>query len=163
MHLLFTNLIWLWAIAALHPMHLSVTHVDFNPKTGSLEITHKIFIDDFESALRLYHTDNFKLGTEKETSDADEFIKAYMAKQFWVKVNGKSIDGEYLGREMDLEAIWIYQEVKNVGAASAIEVKNEILLDLYDDQKNILHIKYQDQKQSFLYSIDQTIEKMAIE
>jgi hypothetical protein len=156
-------IIWLWTITVLHPMHISVTHVDFNADTGSFEITHKIFIDDFESALKLYNNKDFKLGTEKEIPDADKYIQEYMAQQFGVKVNGKTVLGEYLGREMDLEAIWIYHEIKNVSEAEAIEIKNAILLDLYDDQKNILHIKYKNQKQSFLFRQDQTIDKMEID
>lgn len=163
MNLTFSFLIWISTFVSLHPIHLAISHVDFNPKTGSLEITHKIFIDDFEYALQLYDNESFQLGTERELPDADRYIKKYIESQFNIKVNGKKVYGEYVGRESDLEAIWIYQEVKNVGAAQAIELDNQILLDLYDDQKNILHLKYGQQKQSFLFRKDQTVEKMEIE
>lgn len=163
MNLTFSFLIWITTFVSLHPIHLAITHVDFNPKSGSLEITHKIFIDDFELALKLYDNEAFQLGTEREVANADQFIKKYIEKQFQLKVDGKEVYGEYVGRESDLEAIWIYQEVKNVGKAEAIELDNNILLDLYDDQKNILHLKYGAQKQSFLFRKDQTVEKMEIE
>lgn len=156
-------IIWVWSALVLHPLHISVTYVDYNPKTSSFEITHKIFIDDFETALQLYDNESFQLGTEKELPDTDSYIKKYMAKQFEVKVNGEIISGEYLGREMDLESIWIYHEIKDVPNAEAIEVKNAVLLDLYDDQKNITHLKYKAQKQSFLFKKDETVDTMEID
>ena len=156
-------IIWVWSAVVFHPLHISVTYVDYNPKTGSFEITHKIFIDDFESALQLYDNESFQLGTEKELPDTDSYIKKYMAKQFEVKVNGEIISGEYLGREMDLESIWIYQEVKDIPNAEAIEIKNAVLLDLYDDQKNITHLKYNEQKQSFLFKKDEAVNTIEID
>ena len=154
---------WVWSALALHPIHISVTYVEYNPKSGSFEITHKIFIDDFESALQLYDNESFQLGTKKELPETDSYIKKYMAQQFEVKVNGETIKGEYLGREMDLESIWIYHEIKDVPNAEAIEIKNAVLLDLYEDQKNITHLKYKGQKQSFLFKKDEAVDTIKLD
>ncbi|MBT28579.1 MAG: hypothetical protein CMO01_02880 [Thalassobius sp.] len=159
---LFISLISLFSTGVLHPVHLAVTQVDYNSNTNSLEVTHKIFIDDFESAMELTNVNDLKLGTDGEIENADEYIQKYIDEHFKITVNGKATQPVYIGRENDLVAIWVYQEIKNVTDLKDIELHNEILLDLYDDQKNILHVKYGDVKRSFLFRKDQTDESMTL-
>ena len=139
-----------WA-ASLHPVHVSVSEVHYNRQTQSLEIMHKVFIDDFENALEKYYNGNLGLGTEKEASEADALIEAYLQKHFAIWVDGKPLAPGYLGREADLEAVWIYQEITGVDKAEAFKITNTLLFDLFDDQRNILHLEYLEKKVSFLF------------
>ena len=159
---IFISLISFFSAEILHPVHIAITQVDYNSTTGSLEVTHKIYIDDFESALELHTDKDFKLGTEREMENSDKYVQEYIEKQFKLTVNGKEIAPVYVGRENDLDAIWIYQEVKNVGELKDIKLHNALLLDLYDDQKNILHVRYGEVKRSFLFKKDATDESLSL-
>ena len=135
----------------IHPMHISVTEFEYNEKTKSLEIAHKIFLDDFERHLNQLYQKNLQLDTKKEAPDADVFIKKYIAENFTFKVNKKQITPTFVGREVEDNAIWIYREIKDVKKLKSIEITNTIMLDIFDDQKNMVNFKSPQLKKSFLF------------
>jgi hypothetical protein len=67
-------------ISCLHPIHVSVTEIEFDEKDKALEIMMRIFIDDLEVALRQDQKDPVLdiLNTqEKAVNDACLFQKPF--------------------------------------------------------------------------------------
>src|SRR5687767_3390074 len=58
-------------LAPPHDYHVSITHIDHNPKTQSLEITTKIFTEDLEKTITTHGGPVLKLGDPKEDPRAD--------------------------------------------------------------------------------------------
>ena len=158
MQWLFLKVNFLLLVSFVHPLHVSVTDVAYNADTGSLEIIHKVFIDDFQQAVEMNTGTNIRLGTEQEHAEADKFINQYMQQHFSIQLNGKAAEMEYVGREIDFEAIWIYQEIKQVADFDELTINDAVLLHLYDDQKNILHLDYKQEKTSFMFQKGKTEE-----
>ena len=48
----------------------------------------------------------------------------------------------FLGFERDDPAVICYIEIENIKKFKTIEVRNEVIMDLYDDQSNIVHVTY---------------------
>ncbi|WP_020527941.1 DUF6702 family protein [Flexithrix dorotheae] len=143
----------------LHPVHISLTQMDYNEKNKSIELTHKIYVDDFELALKQYDDLEFRLGTEKEMANSDQFIQKYIDATMKIYLDGEEKQANFIGREVDFEAIWIFREIKDVNNIGDLVIENSILTDLYDDQKNILHLKYLEEKKSFLFKKGNTREE----
>jgi len=137
-----------------HPIHIGVTEINFNEKTSSVEVIHKIFIDDFELAIEEKYGVKLGLGSSQELEDKEEYIKKYAAQNFKINLDGKQFTAAHIGSEYDIEAIWIYQEIENIEKIKDLELNALFLFELFDDQKNIVHIKYKTQKKSFLFSDD---------
>lgn len=152
MQQLFTLILLAFLNVSAHPIHVSLTFVNYNERTGSLEIVHKIFIDDFDQALLDKYGEKLQLGTEWESAESEKYIRQYIEENFELKLNGKAQQPNYIGKESDLEAVWIYQEIENVADIQDLEVAHTALLELFDDQKNIVHLDYKDIKRSFLLS-----------
>ena len=94
-----------------HPFHVSVTELIFNPSTNHWEMSLKIFTDDLENALkRNYDTGILNLGTNDENDKANDFIVRYLSEKLTMKVDGTPVEMEYIGREGDLDAQWMYIE-----------------------------------------------------
>lgn len=123
-----------------HPLHVSTTEVNFNAKDKTLEISCKIFSDDFESILARLYKQKTDLSNPNMTTAMDELVKKYLLSHLQVKANGKATTLNYIGFEIDHEATNIYLEVEKVSAVKSIEVNNTILYDLFDDQMSIVHI-----------------------
>ncbi len=140
---------------AVHPIHLSISDIEHNTKDNSLEIIHKVFIDDFEKILELNYKARLHLATEKENPETDKLIIDYLTKNFAVEIDGKAqkIDfhGKYGNAKEDIFAIWLLAKVENVGKLQKIKVRNKLLMDLYDDQDNFVHIKYAGQRKSIRF------------
>jgi hypothetical protein len=139
----------------LHPIHLSISDIEYNKNEKSLEIIHKVFIDDFEKILELTYKQRLHLATNNEHPDTDKFIEDYLKKNFTLTIDGKlqKIDfhGKFNNAKEDIFAIWILGKVENVSQLKTIKVKNGILKDLYEDQDNFVHIKYLGQKKSMRF------------
>jgi hypothetical protein len=147
----------------LHPIHISVTDIEYNEKSQSLEITHKIFIDDFEKDLEEIHQKRLHIGTDKEVSDCEELIKKYMEDRFLIKINDKLQKTQYVGRESDIEAIWIYQEIPFTEKITHLNITDKVLIPFYADQRNIVHFKYFSYKGSVLTSKGEESGELKIE
>ena len=104
-----------------------------------------IFIDDLEQALANYSPETLGIGTGKEHSSVDSLILLYIKKHFEVISAGDHLIPVYLGKEMtgDLSAIWIHLFYPWNGKGD-LKIVNTILLETYDDQKNI--VEYSDDR-----------------
>jgi hypothetical protein len=155
--------LWLaWISTALHPIHISVTEVNYNTAKKSFEITHKIFIDDFEDALGRTDSLTYRLGTPQEHPEMNQYIQKYMDAKFKIKVNQKPQTIHFVGKETDLEAIWIYQEVRDLPALARVEFHHSVLTELFDDQKNILHFRFRETRKSFLFKKDTDVSFISL-
>ena len=64
MTLILTGFLIILELAKVHPFHVSVCEIYHNDKTNALEITLKIFIDDFELSIQNRgHEDFMIMGT----------------------------------------------------------------------------------------------------
>ena len=123
-----------------HPIHVSVTEIEYDPQEKELEIMIRIFIDDLENALRRYHDqDNIDILNPGKTS-ADKLIEAYLRDNFIVSIDNQPQTIRYLGQEEEGQAFICYILVPGIGNWKECEVTNSILQEMFDDQSNIVHV-----------------------
>ncbi len=147
---------------AAHPIYVSVTDLAYNEQTKGLEIVHKIFIDDFEKALEDTYGINLHLGTPQEHPDTERYVREYMDTHFRVKIDNQAAKAEYLGKEADLEAVWVYREIQGLPAFKSISLLNTCLFASFDDQKNLVHVKYGSHLKSFFFKKGDDMPKEAV-
>jgi hypothetical protein len=132
---------WLIISSLFHPIHISLCEIHHNSASGQVEITHKIFIDDLQEALEKQYKVRTHLATPKEHPDSERLIEQYLQKQFQCKINGQPLRWKYIGREYEVDACWIYLEAEQTLPVQSVEVRNAVLLELFDDQVNFVHVK----------------------
>ncbi|WP_461788722.1 DUF6702 family protein [Pedobacter sp.] len=124
-----------------HPFHVSTTEIAYNTKSKSLEITCRIFTDDFETILNQRFKKKIDLSAKNQAKEMNALVKSYVNTNLKFAVDGKSFEPNYIGFENDHEATNIYLEIENIAAFKKLAVSNGILYDLFDDQMNILHVE----------------------
>lgn len=124
----------------LHPLHVSVTEINFDEKDKSLEIMMRIFVDDLETTMRKRHDipDLDILNPKGRT--LDEMMREYLNHSFTISLDGKRQTLNYLGNERDGEAFIFYVEVPKVRKWNRIAVANSVLTEIFDDQSNLVHV-----------------------
>ncbi len=70
------------AFTVAHKFYVSVTNISYSEKDRALQITSRIFIDDFEQVLLERYGIEAHLATDSETALADEFIEKYLKTKF---------------------------------------------------------------------------------
>lgn len=125
----------LWA----HPFHVSICEIEYNYNENTLQIAHRIFIDDLENALS--EMSNEKIYMQRTaTEKINQALEKYLQKNFSISVAEKQIEAGYLGYEIENDVVWCYQETPVVESFKIIRVKNSLLLEIFDDQQNIVHV-----------------------
>lgn len=123
-----------------HPIHIGLTEIHYKAERNALEIAIRVFTDDFERAIKLETGKTLYLHSQKEIADADKYIEKFLQKKFMMKGNDEKLDLSFLGKTHEDLATWSFVEITNLPPLKKLEVGNRILLDIYDDQKNIVHI-----------------------
>jgi len=134
----------------IHPIHLSVSEINYSEKDKALQITSRIFLDDLEASIR-NQRNNQELDVLEPGNGltSKQVIAEYVLTHFKVELDGKTQKLNFLGFERDDPAVICYIEIENVKRFKTIKVRNDVIMDLYDDQSNIVHITYKGPVKSF--------------
>lgn len=143
---------------SFHPIHVSVCTIEHNPESQALQVTIKIFADDLEDALNqgnyrpdsLTYLDTFQDDAAPEVTWS---IEKYLGDVFEIRVNEEPVNWNYLGQEREDLAMWCYLEVTGIESVNQVEVRNQVLMDLYRDQINLVHVRYNNNVKSMKLAV----------
>ena len=127
----------------LHPIHISVSEINYSEKDKALQITSRIFIDDLELSIRAERKeDELDLIEPKNGLTTEKMVSDYVLKHMAVKLDGKIQKLKFLGMELEEPALICYIEIESVKKFKTIEVRNDIIMETHDDQSSIVHVTY---------------------
>ncbi len=133
----------------LHPFYIAMTDINYNRQDKELEISVRIFTDDFENALRKNNA-NAPIDLLHPASQAqmNRFVSDYIAKNLHIAINNTAATMQFAGYEQAQESIWAYFEIKNIASVQKITVNSSLLYDYTREQSNIIHVKVNDKEQT---------------
>lgn len=135
-------------IAVNHPLYITVTEISHNPKDKILEVSCKMFSNDFEAVLEKMAGARVDLSSVKDKAASDKLIAAYVERHLRLKVDGKAAELHFVGSENEEDGTWSYFQVNDVPAVKRIDVTNELLYDGFPQEINIMHVTVGGQRQS---------------
>jgi hypothetical protein len=150
--LLLTLAIPLFAFTGIHKYYISVTQVEYVKEKQALQITSRIFIDDFESLLRERYDGGITLAKKNEPESINKYVERYLKEKINIRINESDIDFIFIGKEYDGDIMRCFMEVEAVENIESIEIKNEVLFDLYTEQQNLIKLKVNSKQKSYILS-----------
>jgi hypothetical protein len=126
--------------ATNHPLFVSVTEIEFNAKDKALEISCKIFTDDFEKTLRQNYKTTVDLLKPKDKTAMNKLVSDYVQKHLLLTVDGKKAVLQFLGYEQQEEGIVSFYQAGNITAVKKIAITNNILYEYKKEQIGIIHV-----------------------
>lgn len=148
--LLLIVVIPLMAFTGFHKYYISVTQVDYIENKQSVQVTARIFIDDFEKVLRERYDANITLADKDEPKSVNGYIERYLKEKIKIKINGKDTNLVFIGKEYDNDIMLCYMEIQKVKKIRSIEISNQVLFDLFEDQQNMIKTKIYSKQKGFL-------------
>ena len=132
-----------------HKYYVSTSLFNFT-EDSSLQITLRIFKDDLSNAVSDTYldqkTDDLNLNDELYFKQVDKYINSKIS----ILIDDKKFEMDYLGLETKNDMYVCYLEIENLPIYSNIVISNKILFEIFDDQQNIIHVKRNDKRQSFI-------------
>ena len=144
-----------WALAALlcavfssalvppHPFRLSVADVGVDGSV--LDVRIRFFWDDLQFAVMESTSDmEFELA---ETREVDEVVEQYINDMLTIDAEGTLLQGTLLERGIQDarnpdEVMWWYRlEYPLDPSVDRIHVRNRVLFNMFEDQRNLVHLK----------------------
>ncbi len=123
-----------------HPFFVTVTDMVFDSTASQLQVSCKIFTDDFEKTLRKTYSNKIDLLDTALTSKMDSIVTGYLEKHLHVKINGQALLLKYVGCEQEDDATICYLEIDSLSRPEKVEVFDDLLYEYKPQQTNLVHV-----------------------
>ena len=116
----------------LSDFYSSMTKVDYVEGSKTLKFTTKLNSGHIAEVLKI----------NPNTTAFEAEVKRYVNDHFDVYVNGQNKALTFTGSQVNGESVWIYFEANGVSDISSLKIKNNLLLEAYPKQLNLVNIAY---------------------
>ena len=130
------NFILFYFFFSIHPIYISL--VEINSKDNNLEIVFKIFRDDLEDGIKNNLGKNVSIDSQYKVDLNNKIIQEYLNAVTSIKVNNEKKELLFLNFILENERIKINTKINNNSIIDTIEIYNEILIDVFSNQKNVI-------------------------
>jgi len=149
-----------------HPFYVSNTIAHYNQETATIQISSHIFLDDLEKGIHQKSGIWIKYGSDNQSPFTDSLIYDYLSEHIQWYLMDSLLELNFIGAEMseDFSALWCYLESPEIAPGKAkLDIENTLLMEIYSDQKNILHFNMPADDHYFLFRNASQRESMIID
>ena len=123
-----------------HPIYVSVTEIEHNAREKSLEVSCKLFTDDFEKTLRMAYRVNIDLLKPGNKASMNSLVDDYIQKHLKISIDGKPVQLKFIGYEEIEEGIYSYFEATRIERITELTVMDNLLYEYKKEQISLLHV-----------------------
>ena len=133
-----------------HPIHVSVTNIDLDPGRGTVELSVKIFADDFQDLILHKYSVQLRITEQENPGDKIESVNRYISEALRMEINGKPSGGmQFRDSRINEGAIWLHYTYEYGKRIRDLRIRNTLMLDKFDDQTNLIIIAYGDKENGY--------------
>ncbi len=144
-----------------HPFHTSLTQMQYDAQRQTFEVSVRVFTDDFETALT--KENGGKPVRLNNGQKQDKLIEQYIRKHFAVaNADRKPTPITYVGYEQEADAQWVYLEMPYISKAQNVFIKQDLFIDLFPDQVNLVTIQLNQVKKTVVFRNNQPVQAVTL-
>ncbi|CAM1340344.1 DUF6702 family protein [Tenacibaculum aestuarii] len=136
----------------LHKYYVALTEIEYKEDSKSIQMIMNVFMDDIELAINKDHNTNLKIATKNELPSIDEHFYKYLKTHFKVIINKEEKTYKFIGKEYDGDIVYFYLEIENVSLPKSIKIENNVLVDHFPDQQNLVKATVNKKRKSLFLS-----------
>jgi hypothetical protein len=133
----------------VHPLHTTITTITYDAVSHQATVTVRVFANDLDTAIaRRTHGRSL---VSSRASDAGTF--AYLASVFTaVGPDGRALSVQWCGSRLTGDLLWACLRLTTPGGLSGVRIRNQALIELFDDQVNVVMAEYDGRRESLLFT-----------
>ena len=138
------------SFSANHKFYLTVSEVNFNEEKATFEIIGRFFIDDVQELLQMRYENTLSLDPELLSPKIDFYLERYFSQKFELRLNGQKVNLNYVGKTFKGDQVIILMQSTTVEnfKGKSLEIENKVLMELFEEQKNLIHLRMSNLKKS---------------
>jgi hypothetical protein len=144
-----------------HAIYISVAKVNFNTHENEVSISLKVFTDDLEDAIHNATGKREKVVGRSDFSDLSGVIEKYVNQKMEIYLDGKQVLLQVDSCENIGDTTWIHLKGETGSFSHSIHIKNQVLFEVFDTQKNIVEVEYSDEKYYYSLTKDEPIASIS--
>ena len=155
-----TLLLLSWLI--FHPVHVTITSIDYFPGLDSYKVYLKMYYDDFLLDSKMKNIDSGRIDFPERDVLHIETVSNYLDEKFMIYVNKKQLSGEIEEMKLidgELNVNLIFKSARN---PRFLTIKNMIMTSLYSDQVNMMIVKVNDFEEGIKFTPEKTEQSFKI-
>ena len=125
----------------IHPIYISTSEIILNNNNAEVKI--RIFRDDLEDGLRLFHGKSISIDTNQKLKKESKEIDRYIQSKFKLSIDKSKINISIINYQLINDLVEISFSFKSELRIDNIRVTNNILFDVYRVQKNVTLINFE--------------------
>jgi hypothetical protein len=132
-----------------HPLHTTITTITYDGASHQATVTVRIFANDLDTAIaRRAHG---RTSDATRPSDAGGF--AYLASVFTaVGPDGRALPAQSCGSRLTGDLLWACMRLTTPGGLSGVRIRDQALVEVFDDQVNVVMAEYDGRRESLLFT-----------
>jgi hypothetical protein len=139
-----------------HNIHSSMVQLKLDSKAKTVLITANLFANDLEQGVAKMNN--------KEVDINDPNLKTYLLNyfksKFQLKQNNRTVDFKLIDFEMQEDIMVLRLSASNISTLKNVTVANTLLMEIFDDQKNMVSILEKETKQTLFFDSTTTTQKI---
>lgn len=141
----------------LHPVHVSLTGIDYDSMNQVYSVFVKVWSDDLDSDINLWNT-----ASERMTGDEREIYYKYLTDRILIIEDGKQLKMTLLRSETDGIEHRFNLEASGSRAVKNVTVVNRIMTRLYEDQANMLLFSFNGIEDGYKFTTADTLKNYQV-
>ena len=136
--------------AWLHPVHVSVTNLDLDPVRGKVELSVKIFADDFQDLILHKYGVQLNIIEQEDPGDKIAAVNEYMQEALQLVFNGnETADLQFVDAKLNEEAIWLFYRYEHHGKIRKVDIVNRVMLEKFNNQTNLMIVTFNEKQNGY--------------
>jgi hypothetical protein len=87
--------------------------------------------------------------SSKNNPQINQLISSYLQEHLTIEINKNKKQLNYLGYEIDKEAVWVYFNIPKINSIKELKVVSDVMYEYKPEQTNIVHINLNGSSKSY--------------
>ena len=112
----------LFVQATTHPYYVSTLEIDYRPNRAALQITLRVFTDDWQLMLNTHYDKNLRLDPDTDKEQVVIHSTDYLQQYLELNLNNINVTPIVLGKEYQNDQLVLYLEVTGVAELQTLSL-----------------------------------------
>jgi hypothetical protein len=145
-----------------HPVHVTMTSIDYVPESGLYKVFVRMNFDDFLKECKLLPDTSQNKNFSENNSSALSVMQKYLNEKLIIEINTEQLSGKLKSMNLVNNEISANLEYKTDKKPEIFKIKNHIMTELYSDQTNMIIVKINDFEEGLKLTADLTEQTFKI-